>query len=161
MFVKCRLSKEKLRNTVEELILNGVNIFFIGSYGEFDIMCLNICVALKEVYSNINIFKVYSNISALIRDRTYMNYENISFDIEHLHYKQRIVKSNQIMIDKSDVVVCYVDEQIRNSGAKLSFNYAKKKNKKIINLYWQIKTIELKYHRTLTRVERNSNVNLS
>ena len=134
-FVKCRLNFEKLKSTLEELINEGVDNFYIGTHGEFDTLCLNACVSLKEKYSHIAIFKVFSYISQILKEPKMKNIDNICFDIEHIHFKQKITKSKELMIDKSDIIICYVDEEITHSGAKNSLNYAKKKNKKIINLY--------------------------
>ena len=154
MFVECRLSYEKLKNTIENLISKGVDEFLIGTHGEFDKMCLLACISLKKVYSNIKIFKVYSSISKILKEPKIKHIENVCFNIEQFHYKQRIKKSNEFMIDKADIIVCYVDENLNHSGAKTSFVYAKKKNKKIINLYWQTQLNIVKCNRTLTRVMR-------
>ncbi len=135
MFVECRLNFEKLKNTIEELIISGVCEFLFETHGEFDKMCLNACLNLKEKYSHIKICRVFSNVSALLREKNNNNVENICYDIENFHFKQRITKTNEFMIDKADVVVFYVDIDITNSGASKTYKYAIKKNKKIINLY--------------------------
>ena len=57
------------------------------------------------------------------------------FEIEDLHYKQRITTSNKKMIDSCDTLICYVDPNAWKSGAKTTMNYAQKKGLKIINLY--------------------------
>ena len=134
-FVECRLDFEKLINTLQELINNGVEEFLVGNHGEFDRMALHACLFLKKNNPQIKVTKVFSSINALLKEPTNKNIQNICYDIEEVHFKRKITQTNEIMIEKSDVVVCYVDEQITHSGAKNSLNYAKKKNKKIINLY--------------------------
>lgn len=56
------------------------------------------------------------------------------FEIENLHYKQRIMASNKHMVDCCDTLICYVRPDSWHSGAKTVMNYAKKKGTKIINL---------------------------
>ena len=138
MFVECRLNKELLKNTIEKLIVDGVETFLVGSHGEFDKMCLTACCSLKEKYPNIKICKVYTNIHSLIKEENYNNkIEKISYSIENFHYKQQITKSNEMMVNSADVVVCYADFNLTNSGAVKSIKYAQKLNKKIINLFNQ------------------------
>ena len=136
MFVECRLKLEFLISTLENLIKSGVQSFLVGTHGEFDKLSLHACCYLKDTYPNIKIYKVCSNINSLIKNKNYnKKVDVISYEIEKFHYKQRITKSNEIMIDSADVIVCYVDESACNSGALKTFKYSKKKNKEIINLY--------------------------
>ena len=136
MFVKCRLSMEELKNTIENLINNGVKTFLIGSHGEFDEMCLDVCCSLKNEYKNIKIFKVCTNLQTIMKENNYNeNIEIISYPIENFHYKQQITKSNEMMIDSANLIISYVNEMNFNSGALKSLKYAKKKNKNIINLF--------------------------
>ncbi len=72
-------------------------------------------------------------------DNKINNYDCISYPIEHLHFKQRITETNKFMIEDANFIVCYVDTDITNSGAKKAVNYANKQNKIVINLY-KIKT---------------------
>ena len=73
MFVECKLSFEKLKNTIESLISQGVNEFLIGSHGEFDKMALLACLDLKEKHSHIKIYKVFSNISTMLKEKNVNN----------------------------------------------------------------------------------------
>ena len=161
MFVECRLNFEKLIKTLQDLINNGVKEFLIGNHGEFDKMAFRACLILKEHNPQIKITRVFSSLLTLLKEPRNEKFQNICYDIEDIYFKRRITKTNEIMIENSDVVVCYVDEEITHSGAKTAFNFAKKKNKKIINLYWQTRLIVVKCNRTLTRVVRHSNGNLS
>jgi len=136
MFVKCRLSVEELKNTIEKLIQNGVNTFLIGTHGEFDEICLEICCSLKNKYTDIKICKVCTNLHTIMKENNYNEkIEIISYPIENFHYKQRITKSNEMMINSANYIISYVNETTFNSGALKSLKYAKKKNKHIINLF--------------------------
>ena len=43
MFVKCRLERDSLKNTIKKQIVDGVKIFYVGTHGEFDEMVLSVC----------------------------------------------------------------------------------------------------------------------
>lgn len=58
--------------------------------------------------------------------------------IEDEFYKNRIISSNKQMIENCDILVCYVDEKVKNSGSKRILSYAKKKGLKIINLFSEV-----------------------
>lgn len=139
-----KLNFDKLKSAIEEQIKNGAQEFLIGTYGEFDKLCFLTCLELKKTYDHIKIFKVFANISKMMKEEANRNYKVISYNIEHFHFKQRITKTNQSMIDSSDMLICYVDPCVTYGGAFAGFKYAKKKNKKIINLYWQIDIYDLK-----------------
>ena len=136
MFVKCRLDYKKFKDFVESLVLKNFSIFLVGTYGEFDEICLNVCLTLKEKYSHIRICKVFSSVSKQIKEHGINpTIEYISYEIEQLHFKQRITQTNRIMIDKADIVVCFIDKNITNSGALQSIKYAFKQNKNVINVF--------------------------
>ena len=59
------------------------------------------------------------------------------FEIEEEYFKRRITRSNELMIDKSDILICYVDESRTRSGAKAALKYAVDKGVEIINLYYK------------------------
>ena len=61
--------------------------------------------------------------------------KTLFYDIEDIHYKNRITYSNKKMVDESDIIICYVDMNSYKSGAKTAVKYALKQNKKVINLY--------------------------
>ena len=117
----------------------------IGCHGEFDNITLLTCLNFKKtVNPNIKLSVVLTNVSYLNKDKYGYNkltfYENndcetIFYDIEDVHYKKRIAFSNKQMVDNSDLIICYVDNNAYKSGAKTAINYAKKQNKKIINLF--------------------------
>jgi len=129
---------DNLYNETEKLINSGVCEFLVGTHGEFDKMAYKVCLSLREIYPHIKISLVLTNLN-LNKDDEYfyksMNIERFSYEIEQFHYKQRITKSNEFMVDDVDFVIAYVDEDINSSGAYKTLKYAKKKNKTIINLF--------------------------
>ena len=144
LFFYDRVAKE-LEIQLEGLIKNDVCTFLVGYNGEFDKLSRQVLNKLKETYTNIEIIVVVSNINHLKKNKygyakvdEFESYKTIIYDIENEHYKRLITKTNQCMVDDSDIVVCYVDMNTTYSGAKLAVKYAKKQNKQIINLYEKI-----------------------
>lgn len=141
--------REKLYNIVEEEIKNGCKFFTMGTHGEFDEMALSVCRKLRKVYTDIEIeivitsFKTIEPIidhDPIFGNEKYIPYSDVKtimYDIEEEHYKRKIVKSNQQMIDNCDTLICYVNTTRIYGGAILAYKYAKKKGLQIVNLYQQ------------------------
>ena len=60
--------------------------------------------------------------------------EFVYLDLQFEWWYQRIYYRNCAMIDRSDIVLFYVEER-ENSGAYKAYKYAKLKKKETINLY--------------------------
>ncbi|MBQ3550412.1 MAG: hypothetical protein IJA41_05485 [Clostridia bacterium] len=122
----------KLRNTIEELILRkGVDVFYVGTHGNFDRFIYNVLCELEKQYQiKINVVLAYLNTE---NDVDYETAKTMFPDVlENTPARFAIVKRNNYMIDKADYVVCYVNNSFSNS-----YSFAKraiKKNKKLINL---------------------------
>ncbi|MGN1221808.1 MAG: SLOG family protein [Christensenellales bacterium] len=134
--------RQRLCECLEKLILQGAKKFLVGAKGGFDNLALNVLRQLKQKYEHICICVVLTSLYILKKDEFgfsradgYNDVETFVYDIEEEHYKNRITKSNKKMIDDSNIVVCYVDEVAKYSGAKQSFCYAKKQNKKVIDIF--------------------------
>ena len=96
-------------------------------------MCTHAVLQLKHKYPHIK----------LIRILTYYHHDKEKYDlpscydgsifpeIEELHYKQKITKRNEWIIDHCDILVCYIEETYK-SGAYRTLKYAQKQNKPII-----------------------------
>lgn len=122
--------KNKLYNVVEKLILCGADEFLLGGYGNFDIISAEVVKSLKIKYKNINSVLVIPYIG---RDFNHSLYDCSEYPpIENVPKRLAIIKRNEWMIDKSDVLVAYVINHF--GGAVKTLEYAKRKNKKIINL---------------------------
>ncbi len=142
--------REKLYNIVEEEIKNGCKFFTMGTHGEFDEMALSVCRKLRKVYTDIEIeivitsFKTIEPIidhDPIFGNEKYIPYSDVKtimYDIEEEHYKRKIVKSNQQMIDNCDTLICYVNTTKTYGGSILAYKYAKKKGLQLVNLYNQL-----------------------
>lgn len=149
--------KEKIKNTIEYLIINyNVKVFMFGSKSEFNDVCHLIVDLLKVKYPFIKriaytcksegcIFESERKKWEEIYEKTLKNKELIlcvdeefEFESKFTSGKASYIKRNQAMIDDSDFCVFYYDNTYMvykaNSGTKIAYEYALKKNKKIINL---------------------------
>ena len=125
--------EDKLPSILEDLIAKGYTIFYDGGYGAFDKKCANAVFNLKKKYPQIKIYKIL----------TYYHHDKKKYDlplcydgsilpeIEELHYKQKITKRNEWIIDHCDILVCHIEETYK-SGAYQTLKYAQKHNKPII-----------------------------
>ena len=130
----------KIKTTVQQQIENNILTFesiicYLGGYGQFDNLCAHICKELKQKYSNIEIVYVTPYISSEKSTNPILNTFDYSIypPIENTPPKFAISKRNEWMICKSDIVIAYVDHNF--GGAYKSLQIAKRKKKKIINIY--------------------------
>jgi len=128
--------EEKTKEVIIDLIENcNVDTFYVGGMGEFDSICSSIIRTLKNKYNiKLILFLPYfSNKLNTEKEYYYNMFDKILIaDTEMLYYKQRITKRNQIMVDYSDYIICYV---VRNfGGAYKTMKYAEKKQKNIIRV---------------------------
>lgn len=139
--------REKLKNTIIKKIEKGCKSFIVGTHGEFDKLALSVCKQLRDKYNDIKIEVVVTSLHnvkkrLLYNDEFGIEYETpysdvatIMYEIEDVYFKQKIIVSNQKMIDECDTLICYVNPKQNRSGAKLAMNYATRRGLKIINLY--------------------------
>ncbi len=118
-----------LADTVETLILEGADTFFLGGYGEFDKLCAAVLRKLRKAYPHIRIILV---LAYLNRNTDTSGYDSSLYpDLEDVPLRFAISKRNQRMVDMADVIVAYVIRSF--GGAQKTLQYAKKKGKKIIS----------------------------
>lgn len=139
--------KERLRIAIEYEIKNNIKHFLIGSHGDFDNLALSVCKELKTIYPDILIEVIVTSLhkanKQLIHDdifgkqyfTPYNDVQLIMYEIEEIYFKKRITISNQKMINECDILICYINNKKKYSGAKIAMNYAKKKGLKIVNLH--------------------------
>lgn len=144
-----------LKQTVQDLVEKGVTTFLFGSMSKFDKLSWEAVTALKTIYPFIK--RIYVRSSYQHIDKSYENYllesyEETYFPPKLAHAgKYSYVERNYQMIDRCTYCVFYYDKNYfvplskskhnvllqskRNSGTKIAYQYAMKKNKIIINLY--------------------------
>lgn len=135
LYSKYDLVKEKCYEVVKNQILNGVDSFLVGEYGDFDGLVASVCLTLKKDYPNIEVCLVLPYYRPHIDDYTQQRYNRfdsiITPPLEDTPYRYRIVKANQYMVDQADTVIAYVRS---NGGAAKTLEYALRKNKHTINI---------------------------
>ena len=123
---------EKIRKwlyeTVEGLILEGADCFYLGGYGQFDAMAANVVRELKQRYPNIRSVLVLPYLDREFDTSRY--YESIYPPLENVPRRYAISKRNEYMVDNADVVIAYVVFSF--GGASKTLRYAERKHKRIV-----------------------------
>ena len=126
--------KEQLKTLLEKMITQeGVDIFYLGEQGDFEIIAAEVLNELKPTYPFIQRIEVICFAEQLQRNGKIKSdgFEYLD-ELDRCKRKARIIKRNQWVIDNSDILVFFVHSPY--GGAYQSYLYAKKKNKQIINL---------------------------
>lgn len=129
--------QREIISCAEQLINEyGVNEFFVGNYGEFDSCAAGAVKKLKEKY-DIKLILIIPYLTKEINENK--EYYKNSFDEicvatipEKVPAKYRILYANRYMADNCDYIICYVNSSW--GGAAKTLEYAKKLNRKIVNL---------------------------
>ena len=148
--------KINLTEILVDLIKNKeISTFNFGFYGEFNDLCYKTILSLKETYSQIKlVFYSLNNEIAYTFDEAeqikikyksknkvfpYKCFDDIVYlqGIDETKFKYACVLRNKKLIDESDFCLFYYKENYslpnnRNSGTKISYDYAKNQNKNII-----------------------------
>ena len=135
--------RDSLCNYLRQRLQGAYARILIGNHGDFDRLALGVCKRLQAEGFNIDICLVFTSQKQLIKEMEmdkhtnfYKNIETVMYEIEHLHYKMRIIVSNQKMVDDSDeVVLYYTGKQLfNNNGTHRIMRYAQSKNKIVVNI---------------------------
>ena len=131
--------KKQLYKIYEDLILDDFDTFYFGGFSMFDDLCYEVVSELKIKYPHIK--RVFC-----VTDERYLRYskqpcwlketpfeEIIYLTLKFDWWYMRVYYRNIEMIEASDFVIFYV-ENSTNSKITKTFQYAKKKNKKYVNL---------------------------
>ena len=126
------LDAEVLRNTIEELIGQGVDEFLVGHQGQFDSIVHRCLKSLQEKYPHIH----YSVVLAYLptEHHEHEDYTDTMYPegIELVHPKYAIDWRNRYLVEAADICVGYIDHTW--GGAYKFVRLAKKQGKRIINL---------------------------
>ena len=134
---------EKLCELVKEQIIKNANAddpitFYLGGYGDFDEICARACRELKRAYKSIELVYVMPYITASEQEKVKEMIEYGLYDssiyppIETVPPKFAITKRNEWMVSNADLIIAFVKHNY--GGAYKTLTWAKRKNKKIINL---------------------------
>ena len=119
---------------IDNININEKTIFYCGGYGAFDNACAYACVELKRDIKNSEIALVVPYLLSKKQvDLLNIPYDQIVYPpLECFPKKIAILKRNEWMINNSDLIISFIERSF--GGAYKAFCYAKKKEKKIINL---------------------------
>ncbi len=137
-----RAVEQKLYELLRVIIGRGGRTveFLVGRNGDFDIMTASVVRRLKKEMNTDNVFLtlVLPYETAELRNNTEA-FENFYDSIEiceasaDANFKFAIVVRNRDIIDRSDIVVVYVENEF--GGAYRALKYAEKNEKRIVNLH--------------------------
>ncbi len=132
--------ESRLETFLHDLITQREYVdFLIGRDGEFDLLasaCIKRTIRGYD-YGNTHFTLVLPYMKAEYRDNTqeYFDYYDdveICAESSKAHPKSAIQVRNKSMVDRSDLVLCYIKH--KSGGAYTTIRYAEKQGKKIINL---------------------------
>lgn len=116
-----------LIRTIEPLILDGADTFYVGGYGAFDSLAAAVLRELRKTYQHIQIVLV---LAYLNRNINTVGYDSTLYrELEEVPPRFAISKRNERMVEMADVVVAYVTHGW--GGAAKTLEYAKRKRKTI------------------------------
>lgn len=132
--------ESKLIRIVRDLLKSKAYVeFLVGRNGDFDQLVSSVVRRAKREYraDNSSLVLVLPYVTAEYRDNEesfleYYDEVEICEESALAHFKSAIRIRNCSMIEKSDLVVCYVEHS--SGGAYHAMKYAKKHHKKIYNL---------------------------
>ena len=125
---------------VRELLNNYEYVdFLVGRDGEFDQIVSSTVKRMKNAVRDDNSSLIwvmpypkaeYANNEDNFDD--YYDEIEICDESSRAHFKSAIQIRNRYMVDRADLVICYIDHE--NGGAYQTVKYAEKQGKKIINI---------------------------
>lgn len=140
IFNDLEISK-RLIKAIEKLTFDTLELYF-GTHGDFDNLCFYTLKQLSDNNKKISIHIVLSSPRPYKKYKykpskidKYKGFETFSFDIDEIHFKQQIIVTNQKMVDKCDICICYINPNKTYGGALKTFKHARSQNKEIINIF--------------------------
>lgn len=112
----------------ENLIRDGADTFLIGSYGEFDLLAAETIHNLKTKYPHIKSINIIPYTNKKTNNGLFDEYKYAIF--ENINPKYAIIKANEYMVDKSNIVIAYIKRN--TGGAFKTYCYAMRKQKRVI-----------------------------
>lgn len=132
-------NQRQIETRLEEILIKLVEEkeyveFYVGRNGDFDILVASTIKRIQKDYGKCNSCLILV-LPYSVKDIEYYEnyYDEIQIPVSYkTHYKHAITERNQWLIDNSDLLIAYVENDF--GGAFDCVNYAIKKEKIIINL---------------------------
>ena len=122
-----------LREAVEEAILqDGIDTFYVGHEGAFDLLAAKVLLEMVEKYPNIRFFVVLAYLPRTPLEGDLQGRTILADGVEDVPRRFAILRRNEWMLERADAVVAFVT---RSFGGAASFlQKAAREHKKIYNL---------------------------
>ena len=128
--------KEKLKELLlQEIRKNPACKFYLGGYGDFDSLCLNILKEIKANFPAIELLFItpYLNDNYSKLETAKLYYDGIIYPpLENVPRRFCISKRNEWMVNEADFVIAFV--KYSWGGAAKMLEYAKRKKVEFFNL---------------------------
>lgn len=132
-FYETNLLEQKLLSLLEDQIGNHDADLYLGGYGAFDEFAYHCGKKYKEKHPNVRLIWITPYIRQSHSEYQQKKYDEIIYPaMENVSYKYAISHRNKWMIINADLVIAYIDHNW--GGAFQTFQYARRKGKKIFNL---------------------------
>ena len=120
---------------LQEIRKNPACKFYLGGYGDFDSLCLNILKEIKADFPTIELLFItpYLNDNYSKLETAKLYYDGIIYPpLENVPRRFCILKRNEWMVDEADLVIAFV--KYSWGGAAKTLEYVKRKKVKFFNL---------------------------
>ena len=132
--------EERLEEEIYRLLQEHEYVdFLVGRDGEFDQLASSAVLRVRKRYrddnSSLILVLPYARAEYLNNEESYHNYYSeveISYEASKAHPKAAIQIRNREMVDRADLVICYIEHE--KGGAWQTVDYAMKQGKTVINL---------------------------
>ena len=123
---------EAVRRWLEDLLValveQGADTFYIGGYGAFDRLAAGVLRGCKARYPHLNIVLI---LPYLTGNRAADGYDDTIYPpLETVPPRVAVLRRNQWMVERSDLLVAYVIHSW--GGAAKTLDYAKRRRKPIV-----------------------------
>ena len=112
----------------ERMIEGGATEFYLGGYGAFDRLCADVLQERKRRHAHIRLILVLPYLNGALSADGYD--ETVYPPLESVPRRYAILRRNEWMIQRCDVLVAYVTHGW--GGAAKTLDYARKKKKTIL-----------------------------
>ena len=122
--------RERLTNEICNLLSSGYTTFYLGGYGDFDLMAASVLREMKDSYPSIDRVLVLPYLDRKYDEKLYDS--TVYPPLESVPKRFAISKRNEWMVEQADVVIAYVTHDW--GGAAKTLEYAVRKKSQIINI---------------------------
>ena len=110
-----------------------INCFYLGGVGEFDILCANVLLKLKDRFNHIKLVLAKPAIKDFENQIEFKFDDVVEFKEKNEYDKMPLFSRDLKMAKKADFLVFYVEENSKNKTKKL-LDFAKTLNKNFVNM---------------------------